>query len=126
MGGSPIAEYTGIELVWHRMKWAVLRFRKRHIPYLVWHGQEVDVRVTFKEARLPEIEAGPLEAAFAEAVPHLMNGRLGGVRRDLQEIGIEFDAGIGPDGCDWEWDYSLRGPISVSFGGPAKRPELRA
>lgn len=33
----------------------------------------------------------------------------------LREIGITFDSGVGCDGRDWEWDWSLKGPVKVFF-----------
>jgi|WetSurSiteA1Bulk_404760.scaffolds.fasta_scaffold00030_13 hypothetical protein len=33
----------------------------------------------------------------------------------LNEIGISFDTGGGFGGRDWEWDWSLKGPVKVYF-----------
>lgn len=37
------------------------------------------------------------------------------ISRQLGQLGVMFDTGS--DGCvlDWEWDWSLRGPIKVKF-----------
>lgn len=109
---------TRIEL-WRTIWWArAIQFRRRFIPYLVWHGDEVDVRVRFRE--------NPLRAeTVAGALADLHRGSFYEIEKMLGEVGIEFDRGMGFDGRDWEWDWSLRGPISVSFRRRAQRPELR-
>lgn len=35
------------------------------------------------------------------------------IERLLGELGITFDRGIGFGGRDWEWDWSLSGPVTV-------------
>lgn len=47
----------------------------------------------------------------------LDRGHLAEIERALAEIGIEFDKGVGLGGRDWEWDWSLRGPIEIRFVG---------
>lgn len=45
-------------------------------------------------------------------------GKLRQVENLLLEMGIHFDTGGTVGGCgvrDWEWDWSLRGPVKVSF-----------
>lgn len=97
--------------------WA-LNFRRRYIPHLVWHGDEVDIRVLLKDDRLRAQDLG-------EAFQDLHRGTFSVIERHFSEVGITFDKGMGPDGRDWEWDWSLQGPISVTFRRRAKRPELR-
>lgn len=33
----------------------------------------------------------------------------------LHEIGVSFDTGAGCGQRDWEWDWSLSGPVKVTF-----------
>lgn len=103
-----------------RAKNALIRLRRRFIPSLVWYGDELDVLVTFPADRI--MEGDTPNEAFA----HLFSGRLHEARCALNEAGIEFDVGAGFGGRDWEWDFSLRGPINVKFKRRAKRPERRA
>ena len=98
---------------------ALIRFRYRWIPYLVWRNSEIDVVVTFSQERLAE--GGDPN----EAIARLFSGRLHDARMALHDAGVEFDTGMGFGGRDWEWDYSLKGPISVRFKGTAARPHLR-
>ena len=37
------------------------------------------------------------------------------VERLLGELGIHFDTGAGFGYRDWEWDWSLKGPVRVIF-----------
>jgi len=37
------------------------------------------------------------------------------VEKAFQKIGITFDTGAGFGYRDWEWDFSLKGPINVYF-----------
>ena len=80
---------------------------RRAIPSIVWPGQEVEVVVTFSEARLDQ----------ANLFGGLSVGVIPDLEARLEEIGIEFDAGIGDAGHDWIWDRSLSGPITVKFMG---------
>src|SRR6185437_5513517 len=82
----------------------------RRVPYLVWHGQEVDVTVYFTE--LPLGSDGGLYTLWE-------------VEDRLDKLGLSFDTGGGGEGRDWEWDYSLRGPVRIRFRGRAKNPHLR-
>lgn len=84
-------------------------------PRLVWPGDEIDVGVTFTDETLDPSD------------PHrsLFSGRMAEVEAALLEAGIKFDRGIGLGGRDWEWDWSLSGPISVRFRCLAKKPENR-
>lgn len=88
----------------------------RKVPRLVWVGQEIDVQVTFKENRLNS-EADPMA--------QLMSGALPEISEKLGELGINFDQGMGMEGRDWEWDWSLSGPISVKFRGHCREPQRR-
>ena len=118
VGGDLPHEMTRFER-W-RESWRIraIRFRRRYIPHLVWHGDQVDVLVTFKEDRL---RAGTVDDALTD----FGRGSLHEAKRILNEIGIEFDTGLGLDGRDWEWDWSLQGPISVTFKQRAQNPDLR-
>lgn len=101
---------------WARRRLARLR---RRLPYLVWHGDEIDVGVTF--FNFPLQEGLDLEGAYR----HLHSGKIHEIEKALRDVGVTFDKGMGFGGRDWEWDWSLEGPISVSFRRRAKRPELR-
>ncbi|KKM87890.1 hypothetical protein LCGC14_1264340 [marine sediment metagenome] len=37
------------------------------------------------------------------------------VERLLSELGVHFDTGSGCGGRDWEFDWSLQGPVKVLF-----------
>lgn len=37
------------------------------------------------------------------------------VEEILSEIGVSFDTGAGGGVRDWEWDWSLKGPVRVKF-----------
>lgn len=93
--------------LWWSMETFFIRVRRR-LPYIVWYGDELDVRVTLTNEKLFDNSGGFWDC---ESI--------------LSKMDIHFDAGIGGGGRDWEWDYSLRGPISVKFRGRAKSPELR-
>lgn len=112
-------QMTPIEQWRLRIYVRLVQLRRRYVPMLVWHNDEVDVVVTFKEDILRAADIGEAMAQFASP------GSLYEAKRHLNEIGISFDSGIGMEGRDWEWDWSLRGPISVRFRRRAKRPELR-
>lgn len=94
------------------------RLSRRFIPRLVWYGQEIDVRVTFSKDRLTVDDS---QGAFRQ----LFSGGLYEIEQRLRHMGIEFDAGMGCAGRDWEWDWSLSGPVSVTFKARARNPEKR-
>ena len=99
-------ELTRIEVWAGRLKW----WLGHKLPHLVWPGEEVDVHITFKDI-------GALEGKPSPAVWE--------AQKLFGKMGIGFDTGSGFHGRDWEWDWSLSGPISVTFCGKAKRPERR-
>jgi hypothetical protein len=99
------------ELVWCLFMQHVWHLRlKRWIPRLVWLNDEIDVVVTLQEHKL--------SGAQDDSV-------LWEVEDRLRRMGLRFDTGMGLEGRDWEWDWSLSGPVSVRFRGRAKRPDLR-
>ena len=112
---------TGFALWRLRMRSRLAMLRRRWIPYLVWQGQPVWVRITFTEAKLPPMEAASIEELGQRAARFMGSGHLAMIESDLREIGIEFDKGAGPEGRDWEFDWSLRGPIEVRFSGTGAR-----
>lgn len=126
------APRTPRELSWwqqHRLRFHIwwTSFRRRYIPRLVWYGDEIDVCITFTENKLVPIELDPHKPIdMNQIVAPLFRGTLAQVEHQLKDIGIEFDKGLGPDGRDWEWDWSLRGPVHVKFRGRAQNPEQRA
>lgn len=107
-------EMTRFEYLRHRLKVWLVRLRWK-LPYLVWHNEEIDVQVTFSADRLDQ----------SDPWRSLYNGAISDARRCLSDAGIGFDTGLGLEGRDWEWDFSLKGPISVKFKGRAERPERR-
>ncbi len=112
---SPLREETARERLRARLGQWWARQRRR-LPYLIWWNDELDVKVTLSEDKLRD-EENPL--------PQLFSGAFAEVERQLGEMEIFFDTGLGPDGRDWEWDWSLHGPISVRFRGRARHPERR-
>lgn len=110
-----VRSMTRLEAAVGRAKGWLLRLRRR-LPYLVWYGDEIDVRVTFSQDKLDDV-TNPFRQLFS--------GELFELEKRLGNIGIGFDRGVGFDGRDWEWDWSLKGPISVTFRGRASKPWLR-
>jgi hypothetical protein len=102
-------EMTPAEIAWSRFKSHMVRLRRK-LPYLVWHGDELDVRVTVQAAPLGKISA---------------TENIWCAEQSLRDLGISFDTGSGFNGRDWEWDWSLKGPISIAFRGRASKPERR-
>lgn len=112
---DPVArEMTRAEKIISRVKYWLIRQRRR-LPYLVWWNDELDVGVCLSQDKLnPEL-----------GLAQLFNGAFYEAEKVFHEMGISFDTGMGPDGRDWEWDWSLKGPISVRFHGRARHPEKR-
>lgn len=108
---------TRSEQAWCDFKRWMLWKRRRYIPYFVWWQDELDVVVTFSREKLDPDDPSP--------VGRLFDGDLHYVEESLRLMGIKFDRGMGWEGRDWEWDYSLSGPISVRFKGRAATPHLR-
>ena len=122
--GSAVGRETkGVELAWCRLKHWWWRNVDRRIPRLVWLGQEVDVTVTFLNDPLPETCF--VEGQEAQAMRPLYSGAYAEMRKAMRNMGIEFDTGMGCGGRDWEWDWSLSGPLRVKFRGRARSPEKR-
>ena len=62
-------------------------------------GEEVEVTIKFDRTKLtPEQEEKVFQA-----------GKL------LGEVGIGYDSGGSAEEIDWEWDWSLSGPVKVEF-----------
>jgi len=108
-------EMTGIQLIVSKIKrwfyWNV----SRKLPRLVWLDQEIDINIRFSED--PLIPSDPEKGLFS--------GTLADIERQLSEICIDFDRGQGENGRDWQWDWSLSGPVSVTFKSVAAKPEIR-
>lgn len=98
----------------------LIRFRRKYIPYLVFYDQEIDVLVTWKENKLSQ------NADVNAALKQLNQGHLAQIENMMSEIGITFDKGIGFEGRDWEWDFSLTGPVNVKFRKPCVTEEKRS
>lgn len=110
------SEYPRWRQVWNWIALRIWHWRLRcWIPRLVWIGDEIDVRVTLSEDKLKQ--ENPLE--------NFQSGSFRQIENQLRLLGIEFDTGQGCAGRDWEWDWSLKGPIHISFVGRAKKPERR-
>lgn len=113
LGGEPMTRLDRVRFfftykVWH---WRLSRW----LPRLVWRGDEIDIKITFTEDPLqPGNEFGGL-----------FSGGLWEIEKRLRNMGIEFDSGCGAAGRDWEWDYSLSGPVRVTFKRRAKSPGKR-
>lgn len=109
-----VHEMSRFKQLRNRIKHWLIRQRRR-LPYLVWWNDELDVSVTFSQDRLnPD---GGIE--------QLWSGAFADIERSMGHLGIHFDKGMGAAGRDWEWDWSLEGPISVRFRGRACHPETR-
>lgn len=114
---GPAREMTPWELLVSRFHSFLVRLRRK-FPYIVWYDQELDVRVQFLAKRLSA-------ESFDDAFSQLWSGDLHEAMVKLREAGVTFDTGMGCGGRDWEWDWSLRGPISVRFRSRAQHPERR-
>jgi hypothetical protein len=62
-------------------------------------ANECEVTIQFDMSKLGE-----------EGMKHLFDAE-----RSLRKAGITFDTGGGFGGRDWEWDWSLEGPVTVRF-----------
>jgi hypothetical protein len=112
-------EMTKTQLFVSRIKtWFTINI-SRKLPRLVWYGDELDVRVTFSQ--------DPIDQSMSadELFDGLTSGGLYEAQSSLNGMGVSFDVGMGENGRDWEWDYSLEGPISVKFCGKTKIIEKR-
>jgi len=105
---------TPSQLLWSRIRTFFILLRRR-LPFLVWYGDELDVIVTFPNDTLDS----------SEPFGSLFDGHLAEIESRLRAAGIEFDRGVGFGGRDWEWDWSLKGPISVQFKSRSTHPERR-
>jgi hypothetical protein len=117
-------EMTNWETARHRVYVWLLGVRRRFIPHLVWYGDELDVIVTLKENKLIPVEI-PTGGDFTAVARQLHQGTFYEIEKQFRDVGITFDKGLGVDGRDWEWDFSLSGPISVRFKRRASKPERR-
>ena len=116
-------EMTRLEQLRSNLKYWLIR-QRRKLPYLVWWNDELDVTVTLSQDKLTPFEIGPNDNPV-EAMRPLFSGALSDIENTFHEMDITFDRGMGCEGRDWEWDWSLKGPISIRFHGRARRPELR-
>ena len=118
LSASVASEMNGWQIFLCRLRGYYIRLRRK-CPYVVWYDDELDVTVTFsREHLLPD---GSIDDAFRT----LFGSRLAVVEKAIGDMDIGFDRGVGFDGRDWEWDWSLRGPISVRFRSRATKPERR-
>lgn len=115
-GPATCREMTRMERIASSIKYWAIR-QRRKLPYLVWWNDELDVGVCLSQDKLDTGNPEPLKQLFG--------GAFYDAEKIFREMGISFDTGMGPDGRDWEWDFSLKGPISVRFHGRAKHPEKR-
>lgn len=93
----------------NKIKTRIIILRRKFIPYMVFYGQEIDVLITMKEDVLHK------DADKDHAMKQLRQGHFALIEKSFADVGITFDRGLGFTGRDWEWDYSLKGPISVKF-----------
>lgn len=110
-----VREMTKREQLISRIKSYWVRLRRK-LPYIVWYDDELDVTVTLTKDKLDPDKDG---------MRQLFSGAFSDAERIFHEMGISFDTGMGCAGRDWEWDWSLNGPISVRFRARATKPELR-
>ena len=75
---------------WVKTLWA------RHIPSIIWRRQQVQVGIHFDLSKVD--------------MPDIFE-----IEKLLNKNGIHFDTGAGCGNRDWEWDWSLRGPVEVRF-----------
>lgn len=68
----------------------------RYIPSIVWRRQSVQVGIHFDLSKVDRQDIFEIEKL-------------------LNKNGIYFDTGAGCGNRDWEWDWSLRGPVEVRF-----------
>lgn len=76
----------------------------RHTPRLVWPFQEIEATIGLRLSTKDQFN------------------KLAEVERLLSELGVAFDTGYGFGQRDWEWDWSLRGPVHVRFVRARKKP----
>lgn len=91
----------------------------RRLPRLIWVGDEVDVCITFLEDPLQH------NVSPDSALAGLDSGGLAEIESQLRHMGITFDRSQGFGGRDWEWDWSLKGPVRVKFRSKAREPQER-
>ena len=68
----------------------------RYFPSIVWRRQQVEVGIAFDLNNVDRKDLFEIE-------------------RLLSKNGIHFDTGAGCGKRNWEWDFSLQGPIEVRF-----------
>lgn len=113
-----------------------LKRQRRKLPYLVWYGDELDVTISFTDESLELVSNKEAEAELtddkkkkkklrSEAQAQLNVSYVSEAESMLRRAGIKFDTGTGFGGRDWEFDWSLSGPVHVSFRGKAKAPSAR-
>lgn len=107
-------EMTGLKLFLSRFKARLIMFRMKYLPYIVWYGQKVDVRLTFKENKLT---ATNINDAFVQ----FKSGHIYKIEKMLNEIGVDFDTSISEEGRAWDLDWSLTGPVELIFINKSKR-----
>lgn len=81
---------------WRMFGRVVLRGMLAKIPRLVWPMDECEVLVAFDLSKVTHEQLFKVESA-------------------LRELGVTFDTGSGCGKRDWEWDWSLHGPVTVQF-----------
>jgi hypothetical protein len=115
-GEPSVGEMTALQRIISNIKYRLIRFRRK-LPYLVWWNDELDVGVTLSQDKLDPDAENPFR--------QLYSGAFAEIEKKFGEMGIGFDKGMGCEGRAWEWDWSLKGPISVRFHGRSTHPERR-
>lgn len=108
-------QMTALQKLMHKISVFMMRIRHK-FPYLIWRDEEIDVRITLSQDKL-DPNGDPFKQLFG--------GAFSEIEKTFLEMGISFDVGMGECGRDWEWDWSLKGPISVRFRNRATKPEIR-
>ena len=104
---GPCIEVPVRKVLLFRLRRFIRQFRRRFVPYVIWHGQQVDVRIVFTDA--------PLGGARKSRLPYME------IEQMFRDHGIWFDKGCGASGREWELDWSLQGPVHVTMAGKSRR-----
>lgn len=91
-----------IYMLYRKIYYHLCRFRCKYIPYLVYRNKPIYARLVFDASKVNYEDMCNLRSCF-------------------HKLGITFDSGAGFGDIDWEFDWSLKGPIKVVFTGKPKK-----
>lgn len=121
----PIQDYTWEPYkpsIWQKVKSEVGFWWNRFMysmPRLVWPGQEVDVTIHFNGIGLSQ-RTGDFNEWLAEIKNAEIKNYYDAIVA-LNSMGVHFDTGVGLDCAEWNFDYSLSGPVKVRYVGNRKK-----